>query len=298
MAQYVLDYVSPPTSPTAMRGAGVAGVVRYLSGGRSKDITAAEKVALDDAHLDIALVWETTGDMTSRGAAGGAADGVAAVAEARRCGFTDDSQPIFYAVDHDVVTNTEMDTIAAYLNAAERVGRPSEVYGEFDVVEAMFARGESPKPWQAVAWSHGKRSSHAVLFQRLDHAGLAVPGNYDVNDILAADWNQTHRPAAPPASHPKEPTDVFNVINDGTNQFVQYGIWKMHILDGNDLPKWQFIAVGSGGRVDNDPNAWLCGQLRTVTNLDQVAAGLDTNAIIDAIHALPAETVAALKAAL
>lgn len=196
---YALDYPSARTPPNHPD---VRGVIRYLSRSSAKNISPAEMQSLRNAGLAVALVWETTANMTDGGAAAGTRDGIEANRQADAVGFPKD-RPIFYAVDHDP-SPSEWDTIAGYLNAAEAQGRRSEVYGNDRVCIEMTRRGASTRPWQCRAWSGTpvRRAPSAVLFQRVDNP-LGIP-NVDVNDILADDWGawgntpSATQPAPPP----------------------------------------------------------------------------------------------------
>lgn len=160
---------------------------------------------------------------------------------------------------------------------------PAKIGGPFDSkIAGVGAWGTRVAVWQYTSTG------------RVD----GIAGNVDRNVVLDDTWWAALTGAPAPTPEPtKETDDVYNVFNDGTRQFVQWGVFKLPIVDATDLPKWQYIATASGGS-DIGENQWLASQLRTVSNFAEVAPGLDTDRVIDAVKALPAEVIAALKAAL
>ena len=127
----VVDYSYSHPSPQSIKDAGFAGVVRYLGwdfGNGPRCISPSERDGLLGVGLDIALVWETTANMTLRGAAGGSVDGAEANRQADVLGFPVDS-PIYVAVDFDV-SDAQLAVVDAYRTAFGAVGRPCLVYGK------------------------------------------------------------------------------------------------------------------------------------------------------------------------
>lgn len=186
-----LDYSAGRPSASAVLAAGHAGVIRYIgTPGRTKNITKAEYQDMTSRGVGVALVYENhAGD-----AGGGFSAGVTAArnarADANSIGFPG-SRPIYFAVDSDQVSPANFAAVSAYLDGAAsilgdraRVG----VYGEYDVIEKNVG-SHAAYGWQTAAWSGGKRSSKAAIFQRLGQTyvgGIQV----DINDILASDWGQ------------------------------------------------------------------------------------------------------------
>jgi hypothetical protein len=78
---------------------------------------------------------------------------------------------------------------------------PLWAYGEYDLIEGLFARGLIEWGWQTVAWSHGKRSVHAAVLQHATPVHPAVPllGNADDNTVLQSFQAWGTLPDVPPA---------------------------------------------------------------------------------------------------
>ena len=181
-----LDYSSARPSTAALKAAGVTFVVRYLSGGSSKDITAAEARALTDAAIDIVLVWETTANRAEAGFDAGVADARAAQHEAITVGMPV-RRPIYFAVDEDTTVGPHITAyfkgIASVLDVA-RIG----VYGGFAVVKGCLDAGLVTFAWQTSSWSHGQREARAHLFQD-NNAHAPIPDT-DVDHALKDDFGQ------------------------------------------------------------------------------------------------------------
>jgi len=186
-----LDYSAGRPAASTIKAAGHVGVIRYVgTPGRTKNITKAEYQDLIRSGISVALVYENRAGDAGGGFAAGVTAARAARADANSVGFPAD-RPIHFAVDSDQVTDAQFRAVSAYLDGAAsvlggltRVG----VYGEFDVIERNVG-SHAKYGWQTVAWSGGRISSKAVLFQRLGQiyvGGIQV----DVNSILAADWGQ------------------------------------------------------------------------------------------------------------
>ena len=173
-----IDFAWARPAPPAVKQCGYSFVIGYLSGGGSKDLTAAQIAAYRAAGLMVGLVWETTANRVTGGAAAGAADGAAAEAEADRVGYPRDAV-IFFAVDFDAQPS-DFSTIAAYAAAFNQAtNRPVGIYGSFDVVEHFVTPGQQPVQygWQTAAWSNGELSAKAHLYQRVGHVNWPIiPG--------------------------------------------------------------------------------------------------------------------------
>jgi Domain of unknown function (DUF1906) len=160
----VLDYSFARPTPASIRAAGYSAVMRYLSTApghtlNPKDLTTAEVTMLHAAGLGIGLVWETTATRAGEGQAAGAADALAADAQADALGYPL-TCPLFYACDYDAAPNV----VAPYFTGVKaKARRPVGVYGSARVIEGTLA----PYKWQCSAWSHGVVSSQAHLYQRL-----------------------------------------------------------------------------------------------------------------------------------
>src|SRR6185437_11740192 len=165
-----------------IKAAGYQFVCRYLSGGNSKDINAAELGNYRAAGIPVVFVWETTGtDMTS--VAQGVADATAAQAELVKLGAAD--APVFFAADAATEAN-----LAGYMQGVVSVlghGR-SGIYGGLASVKAAFDQGLVAYGWQTYAWSGGQWDNRALLRQVRN--GIAC-GPAQVDEDEAAYWGVT-----------------------------------------------------------------------------------------------------------
>ena len=119
MTRFGLDYAGPCLSAGQVRGAGCDFVVRYLSGWNwPKNLTLNEVKDMSAHGVDICTVFETSADFALRGAAGGAADGQLAGAQARMLGQPA-GRPIYIGIDFDPA-NWQMPTIDAYRHAFQQ----------------------------------------------------------------------------------------------------------------------------------------------------------------------------------
>lgn len=133
---------------------------------RTKAVTPAEARIILDAGLGLLLCWELTADRVKGGADKGTTDGTSAAACARVLGAPAGTM-IYFAVDYEAQA-AEMDTIAAYLKAAQRAAAEYRVgvYGSYAVVKAMSERGVCAGYWQCVAWSYGQHALERTVYQR------------------------------------------------------------------------------------------------------------------------------------
>lgn len=191
---YVLDYSAGTPGAKAIKAFGAIGVNRYAgTPGRKKNLTRAEFVDLDRAGLGVATVYENQpGDYLGgypngqRAARAWLADVSGIDERLARIGH--------FAVDKDVVS--EWDKLADYFRGIASVIGVARTrgYGEADVVDYLVAHrlvsnGEHGGQWQTVAWSRGRRSQYAALYQRAEQpsvGGIAC----DINEVLAPDWGQ------------------------------------------------------------------------------------------------------------
>lgn len=148
-----------------IKAAGYAFAGRYLVPSGWKALTYQEAKDITGAGLKLLTVWETTAGRPKGGAAAGAADGAQALKCAQNIHMPEHGI-IYFAVDFEARAS-DMDTIEAYLRAARRETGPYMigVYGPYNVIEAMAARGACQAFWQCVAWSYGQKSRHLNVYQ-------------------------------------------------------------------------------------------------------------------------------------
>lgn len=189
-----------------IKNGGKAFVCRYLSGGGSKDISAAELANYKAAGIPVIFVWETSGvDMTST--ANGVADARSAEAELNSIGAA--GAPVFFAADEQ----TESDLTGYLQGAASVIGKDrTGIYGGLGSVSAAFNQGLVTYGWQTYAWSGGQWDNRALLRQVQNNVQFG-PAQVDLDQAaywasskilgLSDDFGQWPRPVTPPP--PKGP---------------------------------------------------------------------------------------------
>jgi len=184
-----IDYTSSTTAvqAKALKDAGYGFVCRYLVPARMawKRLTKPEADIISVAGLQIVSVYEASANNAVGGAAQGYIDGKEALAEAKIVGQPEGST-IYFAVDYDAQPN-DYNAIEAYLKAvqAQITGYFAGVYGSYSICEEMFKRG-TKYCWQTYAWSAGKKSSHANVYQY--HNGANVCGiSCDKNESFGSE---------------------------------------------------------------------------------------------------------------
>jgi len=151
----------------AMANLGYQFAARYLvpASYAWKRLTLSEAESITRAGLQIVSVFETIADRSAGGTAAGQADGKTALKEALAIGQPAGST-IYFAVDYDAQIK-DYDAIESYLRSASQQisGYRSGVYGSYAVVEEMAMRQACNCYWQTYAWSRGKKSERANLYQ-------------------------------------------------------------------------------------------------------------------------------------
>lgn len=190
-----LDYSWARPDPQQMAAAGIKVVARYLFGD-GKGLTDAERRGLHSAGLGVVLNYEASRGNHLLGATQGQIDGAAARGYATELGVPS-GVPIYFSCDLEVSAG-QMPTVLAYLRAADSAAHPSRAYGQAAVCDA-YGR----PAWQTIAWSYGRMSRNAVLYQYLieqDFHGSAVDYDTILNlDDLGAWWPEGSEHAMPTA---------------------------------------------------------------------------------------------------
>lgn len=177
------DYSARAINPSALKNAGVGLVMRYVSTPNNpKNITKSEYAALTAASIQVGLVYETTAGWMLGGYNAGFAAAKSARAQATVVGYPT-WQRIWYAADLDLSKQQIPIVLETLRGCAAADGSKNlvAVYGEYDMVEAAYSAGY-PAPWQTEAWSQGRRSTNAPLFQTTDQTtcdGVQV----DINEM-------------------------------------------------------------------------------------------------------------------
>jgi len=159
-----LDY-STRQNEAYVKSQGFDFICRYLSYSPGKNINRAEADAALAAGLSIVLVWETYANRVMSGYSGGQADAQAAYAQAQGVGQPI-NRPIYFAVDFDT-SERDWPLIEDYFRGVRdllgftRTG----AYGEADIIDHLYECGLIAYGWQTYAWSGGRVSDNACLYQ-------------------------------------------------------------------------------------------------------------------------------------
>lgn len=185
------DYSWSRPDPPTMAAAGIKAVGRYLWDG-GKGVTVAEIKALWAAGIGVWLGYEANSGNHLLGAAQGTRDGV----DARRLlaelsEIIPAGAPIYFACDQQV-SDSMLQVVLAYLNAAKAQSPGASCYAQASVVDAWGPA------WQTLAWSGGRVSANAVIYQwQIDQGfhGSSVDYNQIMNPAGAGIfWPPGHTP--------------------------------------------------------------------------------------------------------
>lgn len=219
-----IDCAVPLTAEKAkaMYAAGMRFACRYLvpESMAWKRLTRAEAEAITAAGMKIVSVFQRGQKDAAGGAANGSRDGKAAYQEAKLIGQPEGTA-IYFAVDYDAQPK-DYDAIEAYLRAAGTAimgnvpakGYYLGVYGSYAVVEEMSKRIPGIRVWQTYAWSGGKRSAKANIYQYLN--GQILAGHtVDFNDGLGNEgwWDTAVQRVEKPVSNTVDKAAAEKVIS-------------------------------------------------------------------------------------
>jgi len=198
MTGKALDYSQARPPLGKVKANGYSCVYRYVcsdtaeAGLPGKRLTPAERDQILNAGLDIGLHGEDNASAAQSGYARGKQQGQQWADYASTVLHAPRGMTIVAAVDYDT-NGTYPQVVADYLHGVTD-GLAGEyqtgVYGSIYVVDAALALKHAVHGVQTVAWSHGKVSSWAHLYQ---HGGSEFQGT-DYNDILHTphgSWLQT-----------------------------------------------------------------------------------------------------------
>jgi hypothetical protein len=243
----ILDYAWQKPTPAQIKAAGYSGVLRYLSPDASKNLSAAERDGLLAAGLSIGVVWESTANRASQGILAGAADVAAAETQARSLGLPA-GVPIFYAVDFDADPASVAPYFAGVMgHASHTVG----VYGSARVIEGTNV----PWKWQTVAWSGGRVSGAAHIYQRLSATVPHPIPSSDENLLLhpVPMWSRFAPPPMPPVPPlviPRDPALIKRL--QVAVRCVEDGFMGTNTATASDV-------IIEGKRADTRYLQWHCG---------------------------------------
>lgn len=179
------------TMATGLKQAGVLYVGRYLGDPyRWKTLEPAEVSALKSAGLKIISIWETAPTKGSYFSVDqGEKDAREAFKWARAVGQPEGTA-IYFTVDYDA-QKADFDEIKAYFRAVAETlsGYKVGAYGSYDVIETLSATSYVDYFFQTYAWSGGRQSIYANLYQYKNGQKLAgVTVDFDEVKKAIGEW--------------------------------------------------------------------------------------------------------------
>jgi hypothetical protein len=308
-----IDQSFSTANPAQAAAAGIKLVCSYLSNDPSKNWTPAEIRSYHAVGIGCEMNWEGFAAEAKGGAAAGTTNATTAVrlADALVAGVGYKSPTklgIAYSVDFDT-TPGDYAVIDAYFRAIRQVhgGRYLVgAYGEADLIEHLFAAGLIDFGWQTYAWSGGRLSNLADLYQYSNNeslGGAAVDFNRIIDSAALGAWwapgDTTHSISEQPledwfdmATVDDLRSVVFAVVDerikaltggtaDRVKSFVDTEIANDHLV--------QTIAstIGGGRPISNGMNlpAAVAQISALIAGLKAANDGVDIGAITAAAHA-------------
>lgn len=197
---YGIDYSFSKPTPAQIKAAGKTFVCRYLSYlPNPKVITKAELQALHAAGIGVVFNWEyRSGDMLK-----GHDTGVQHAAEAKKqmtALGVPNNIPVYFSCDVNVTTAAQRSAVAGYVLGARSIlgQKGAGLYGQYSIIEDLVP-DFAALGWQTYAWSGGKISKKANLYQYQN--GFSLAGHdVDLDRSLTTDFGAwfPHTPTPPP----------------------------------------------------------------------------------------------------
>lgn len=184
MTQYGVDYSVSRPSLSALKAAGKTFVVRYLAKlPNAKVLTKAELAALHAAGFGVVFNWEQAAGDMGKGRTTGRAHATEALKQMNALGVGT-AIPVYFSCDFDVTTTAQLSAVKEYLRGcAEVLGvKRVGVYGQYAVINACLPT-YATWGWQTYAWSGGKVSSEAHLYQYNNNESIGG-GSVDLDRSL------------------------------------------------------------------------------------------------------------------
>lgn len=196
-------------SAKKLKSNGISFVARYLVPKEFwKALTEQEIKDIHDAGLAIMLCWEIGGEDAKGGREKGSQHGAKAKEIAKAFGVPDGTA-IYFTCDF-CADESDYPAIESYIRAAQQACYPYEagMYGHAMLVDYLASKGACKKFWQCAAWSYGRLSQYATVYQYAwsgdaesqamqDKVGFAVDMDKMTNLDVAGLWmpkkaNTTH----------------------------------------------------------------------------------------------------------
>jgi hypothetical protein len=244
-----VDYAfNPHPSVSALKGAGVQFVARYISTSpandtNGKNLMPAECKSLLGAGLKVCVVVEEGASFMLGGHPAGvsAAHHADAVTKALGMGGI----PVYIAADFDAAPAQQPAINACLDGMASVIGRGrTGLYGGYYVVKRAFDAGKCRYGWQTVAWSGGQWDRRAQIRQGLSFSlGGASVDHDQANYDDYGQWPRPKAPAPPAAGLTQHLTDGKQTIGQiAASRSIPVGPWidlqqKLHPADADNLVK-------------------------------------------------------------
>lgn len=200
----LLDYAAAVPSPAAIKAAGHAGVIRYVSDRRrgaewmqAKPLRATEVSALREAGLEIVSCYQYGKGATAdwRGGYSAGREHAQRALELHRAAGGPDGRPIYASIDDKPSLAEFAGLIAPYLAGWESViGKENTgVYANSPTIDLARIAGLGSWYWQhnwGTPKGHVNPGAHLHQFEidKRKVGGVMV----DVNSVLRADYGQWH----------------------------------------------------------------------------------------------------------
>jgi hypothetical protein len=259
MSVRLIDFAFSRPAPSAIKQAGYAGVIRYLSSDATKAISPAEAASYHAEKLTVTLVYEDGAADAEGGASTGAAK----------------DRPVYFAVDENLVAAKYPGALACIDTFAKDLAHPPACYGPRPFLAYVKAHGVTYLyETSAASWNTGPEPTGVQLHQ--DLAQVSIDGDQVDQDIASAtDYGQwPYRPPSPvPPPSPPPPevtvqihpisittdangagfvetsipwTTFVAVAHEGTTQATHFAAGEAHVAEVNAN-----VAVSVTGAVKN-----------------------------------------------
>lgn len=272
----IIDYSTARPSPSALRQAGVTGVLRYIGwdsvpgySSIGKNITKGEADALLAGKIEIGLVFEYATTAALNGSNQGAADGKLATSQLTALGAPA-GMTVYFALDWDVPdfspnlpdtaanARVKLGPVASYFDGIRAQNLSYEVggYGGYYVIRRLIWAKLIAKGWQTLAWSGGQvdqADPQVVLLQNLGAPPLAGTDT-DIREHAAVtgDWGQWPRPAGAipaPSPSPAPAPSPWPVPAPGWRTIVAHALPMLSITSATDREAVKLLQRLIGGGV-------------------------------------------------
>lgn len=239
-----IDYSWARPDLTVAAKTGARFVCRYLSWDTSgKNLSKAEAAAIRKAGLGIVLNWESQTGRANGGAANAVVDATEAVRQARALGAPKGTAICF---SHDCDTYRWSNILAYYRKARQIVEAAGYefaelgAYGSADLLDKLGEAGIIRHGWQTIAWSYGRVSKYAAVYQ---NGKSWFAGGADENVVLIPAAVKLWAPVEP-APVSKARTVTVKVAHAGVSTIVGAGVTAV-LLTG--VTAGQHVSVSPTG---------------------------------------------------